>query len=176
MKTRFISAALVSSLVIAATALARPGPDGVTDQAVEQIHQHANTQVAQTRHSQSRDTRRSQQNPRYDWRHYNPGHRPPDYQRHRNFDRRAWEHNRQASRRYRWNRYQQPHGWNYQRWTFGMILPSLFWTRQYWIGNYYQFGLANPPYGYVWVRYGNDALLVSVANGHILQVVYGLFY
>lgn len=57
-----------------------------------------------------------------------------------------------------------------------MILPRLFWGRQYWIDSYWQFGLANPPYGYVWVRYSNDALLVNVATGRILSVEYDLFY
>jgi Ni/Co efflux regulator RcnB len=36
--------------------------------------------------------------------------------------------------------------------------------------------LPDPPYGYVWVRYGPDAMLVAVDNGQILSVVYGLFY
>ena len=34
----------------------------------------------------------------------------------------------------------------------------------------------DPPYGYVWVRYGDDALLVDVDTGEILRVVYGVFY
>ena len=57
-----------------------------------------------------------------------------------------------------------------------MILPSIFWARRYWINDYWQFGLQNPPYGYVWVRYGRDAMLVDVYDGRILRVVYGLFY
>jgi Ni/Co efflux regulator RcnB len=36
-------------------------------------------------------------------------------------------------------------------------------------------GLIDPPYGYVWVRYGPDALLVNVENGLILSVMYGVF-
>jgi hypothetical protein len=28
----------------------------------------------------------------------------------------------------------------------------------------------------VWVRYGNDALLVDVESGQILSVEYGIFY
>lgn len=57
-----------------------------------------------------------------------------------------------------------------------MILPVFFWTRDYWIDSYWQFGLMNPPYGYVWVRYGDDAFLVNVQTGLILRVVYGVFY
>jgi Ni/Co efflux regulator RcnB len=38
------------------------------------------------------------------------------------------------------------------------------------------FGLLIPPYGYVWVRYGDDALLVDTRTGMVLQVRYGVFY
>ncbi len=57
-----------------------------------------------------------------------------------------------------------------------MMLPRRFWARRYWIDSYWQFGLRNPPYGYVWVRYSSDALLVNVQSGRVLRVVYSLFY
>ena len=57
-----------------------------------------------------------------------------------------------------------------------MIFPRAFWDRRYWINCYEDFGLADPPYGYVWVRYGGDAMLVNVQTGRILRVVYGLYY
>jgi Ni/Co efflux regulator RcnB len=116
-----------------------------------------------------------QRNPRYNWGQYRPGQRPPDWQAHRNFDRAPWQRNFNAERRFRWQPYQRPPGWYARRWAFGMILPSLFWTQPYWITDYGQFGLADPPYGYVWVRDGDDALLVDVQSGYILQVIYGLF-
>ena len=116
-----------------------------------------------------------QQTQRFGWDHYQPGQRPPDWKQHQNFDRGAWQRNEQARRRYHWNSYQQPQGWHYRRWTYGMTLPSLFWGRPYWINSYWDYGLPNPPYGYVWVRYGNDALLVNVENGDILRVIYALY-
>ena len=33
-----------------------------------------------------------------------------------------------------------------------------------------------PPYGYHWVRYGPDLLLVSNRSGRIRRVIYGVFY
>ena len=60
--------------------------------------------------------------------------------------------------------------------VFGQVLPLLFWGRDYWLDSYSDFGLMDPPYGYVWVRYGNDALLVDVESGQILSVMYGVFY
>jgi len=78
--------------------------------------------------------------------------------------------------RYRGNSWRWPNGYSYRRWTYGMTLPSLFWAQQYWISDYSYYGLAYPPPGTVWVRYGNDAVLVDRYSGEILEVVYGQFY
>lgn len=78
--------------------------------------------------------------------------------------------------RYRGNSWRWPHGYNYQRWSFGMTLPSLFWGSNYWISDYSDYGLAYPPPGTVWVRYGADAILIDRYSGEILEVVYGQFY
>ena len=113
----------------------------------------------------------------YDWSAYYPGRRPPEWDRYRrDFDPRPYEWNRIAERHYRWEPYEEPPGWYYQRWAYGEILPEILWSQQYWLTNYVEFGLYDPPYGYVWVRYGNDALLVDVESGQILSVEYGLFY
>ena len=119
----------------------------------------------------------NQQGHRYDWSTYQPGHRPPQWdQYHNNFDPHPYEGNRYAERRYNWHPYQPPNGWYYQQWVYGEIFPPPFWTQNYWINDYWDFGLQDPPYGYVWVRNGPDALLIAVDNGQILSVVYGLFY
>ncbi len=116
-------------------------------------------------------------NERFDWNHYRPGVRPFDWARHRHdFDRHLWERNLRATRRYHWHYYHRPHGWYYRRWVFGEIFPRAFWEKRYWITSYWRFGLPDPPYGFVWVRYGNDAVLVDVETGVILRVVYGVFY
>lgn len=113
---------------------------------------------------------------RYNWQQYRPGQRPPDWRQHRAIDPGLWERNFSATRRFRWQPYHRPDGWYYRRWAFGMVLPTIFWTRNYWITDYWMFDLMNPPYGYVWVRYGDDALLVNVQTGLILRVVYSVFY
>ena len=113
---------------------------------------------------------------RYDWSTYQPGHRPPQWQQYRqNFDPRPFEANRYAERHYHWEAYREPSGWHYQRWSYGEVFPVIFRTQEYWINSYWAFGLPDPPYGYVWVRYGPDALLVDVETGQILSVVYSLF-
>ncbi|MBL6852880.1 MAG: RcnB family protein [Alphaproteobacteria bacterium] len=74
--------------------------------------------------------------------------------------------------------YRQPYGWYYQRWTVGAFLPSLFWSQSYWIDqdDWDYYGLYDAPPGTVWVRYGNDALLIDRYTGEVIQVVYGIFY
>jgi Ni/Co efflux regulator RcnB len=117
------------------------------------------------------------QGQRYDWGTYQPGHQPPQWsQYNHNFDPRPYQWNQYADHSYRGQPYQPPRGWYDRRWAYGQILPAPFWARNYWMVNYWGFGLVDPPYGYVWVRYGNDALMVNIITGQILGSVYWLFY
>jgi Ni/Co efflux regulator RcnB len=105
------------------------------------------------------------------------GKRPSNYNnRPRTFDRGSYQRNASASARFHYGSYNAPHGYHYQRWTYGEYLPSMYWARDYWLTSWWMFDLAIPPYGYEWVRYGDDALLVNVDTGQILQVDYGVFY
>jgi Ni/Co efflux regulator RcnB len=108
---------------------------------------------------------------------YVVGHRPLNWNhRPRVINRRFYHHNFVAVHRFHWRPYVRPHGWYYRRWVFGERLPGIFWARDYWITSYWLFGLPIPPYGCEWVRYGDDALLIDVETGEILQVIYGIFY
>ena len=78
--------------------------------------------------------------------------------------------------RYRGGAYRGPSGYSYRRWTYGQTFPSIYFTQNYWISDYEDYGLAYPPDGAVWVRYGNDAILVDEDSGEILEVVYDQFY
>ena len=59
---------------------------------------------------------------------------------------------------------------------YGDILPGAFWASSYWIADYWLYALAPPPPGYVWVRYGADALLIDRSTGEVVEVIYGIFY
>ena len=103
--------------------------------------------------------------------------RPPNWNRPpRNWDRAQYRRNFRAPQRWHWGVYTRPPGWFYRRWTYGMILPALFWTRNFWIDSWWEFDLPIPPYGYRWVRVDNDALLINTATGEVLQVQYDAFY
>lgn len=97
--------------------------------------------------------------PRHDFRNFH------DF--HRGFD---------ASRRFRAPYYRRPAGWYDHRWSFGEYLPPAYWARDYWLDDYMAYDLPPPPYGAVWVRVGNDALLVDQDSGEIITIEYGVFY
>jgi len=81
-----------------------------------------------------------------------------------------------AGRHFHHGSYHRPNGWYYRRWNYGDFLPALFFGQSYWLEDYDDFDLPYPPPGTVWVRYGNDSLLVDEDTGEIIQVVYGIFY
>jgi Ni/Co efflux regulator RcnB len=94
---------------------------------------------------------------------------------HGNFDRHAFQRNVTASRHFHVSVYVRPQGWYDHHWGYGEILPAFFWAQNYWLNNYADYGLDVPPPGFVWVRDGDDALLVDTSSGEILQVDYGVF-
>ncbi len=69
-----------------------------------------------------------------------------------------------------------PHGWGYRRWGIGMMLPPLFLAPAYYYSDWAGLGLPPPDPGFQWVRYGPDLLLVNVATGQVVDVIYGAFY
>jgi Ni/Co efflux regulator RcnB len=92
------------------------------------------------------------------------------------YEKRAFQRNVTASRRFRVGAFRPPQGWRYQRWTFGQILPRPFWAQPYWITNFWLYDLDRPPTGCEWVRSGPDALLVDTVTGEILETEYNVFY
>jgi len=89
---------------------------------------------------------------------------------------RNYHQNFRASQRFRAGPYRRPPGYFARRWSWGQTLPSFFWTREYWLTDFYDYGLPPPPYGAIWVRVGDDALLIDQYTGEIIEVDYGVFY
>ncbi|HEY1613423.1 MAG TPA: RcnB family protein [Rhizomicrobium sp.] len=71
--------------------------------------------------------------------------------------------------------YREPPGYHYRRWGLGERLPGAFFARDYWLVDFGMYDLLAPPDGYVWVRYGPDALLIDEDTGEVISVEYGLF-
>ena len=89
---------------------------------------------------------------------------------------RDYHRNFHASRHFHASFYRRPAGWYSHRWTFGEFLPAAFWARDYWLIDFEAYDLPPPPYGAVWVRVGDDALLIDEASGEIITVEYAVFY
>lgn len=89
---------------------------------------------------------------------------------------RNYHQNFRASQRFRAAPYRRPPGYFARRWSWGQTLPVAFWTRDYWLTDFYAYDLPPPPYGAIWVRVGDDALLIDQYTGEIIEVDYGVFY
>lgn len=97
----------------------------------------------------------------------------------RNDNRYNWQDYRNNYRdQYRTSRYYNPYGYNYgyRRFSIGIYLDSLFYSNRYWIENPYRYRLPTAPYGYRWVRYYNDVLLVDVRSGYVVDVINDFFW
>ena len=84
--------------------------------------------------------------------------------------------NVQATHHFHNGNYNAPQGYQARRWSYGDRLPRGYYNRNYWLTDYLTFGLFAPPNGLVWVRVGDDALLVDEISGDVVQVDYGVFY
>ena len=90
-----------------------------------------------------------------------------------------WQHYRSSNRNaYRLPRYNAPYGWSYgyRRFSTGVILDSLLFNQSYWIDDPYDYRLPEAYGPYRWVRYYNDALLVDIYSGEVVDVVYDIFW
>ena len=103
------------------------------------------------RHRWSGDWRRDH---RYDWRNHR--------ERHRSL--------------FRFGRYYDPYGWGYRRFSIGFNLWPSYYGSNFWLNDPWQYRLP-PAYGpYRWVRYYDDALLVNIYTGQVVDVINNFFW
>lgn len=170
----------------------RPGSDSFVGRAVEEAAAQA---AARARNPDPRGPGRGPDRPgSYDGRgpggYDRPGGpqtRPPvirpedrrDRDRGRpRYDQRTFPRYVTPSRRYQWRGapWRPPVGFYSFRWQYGQILPWTWYTPNYYLNDYWNYGLPRPPIGCEWVRAGDDAILVDVFTGRVYQVVYNLFW
>ena len=80
--------------------------------------------------------------------------------------------------RYRVGRYYAPRGWSYgyRSFSVGLFLNDLLYANNYWINDPYAYRLP-PAYGTLrWIRYYDDALLVDVRDGYVVDVIRDFFW
>lgn len=105
--------------------------------------------------------------------------------RHTNVNRRVTVSNRRpahyhrvfrAPHRYRVGVWHAPRGFAYRRFAIGERIPSALLAAEFFLTSYALYGLEAPPPEYVWVRDGDDAVLVDRYTGEVIEVEYDVFY
>ena len=100
-----------------------------------------------------------------------------------------WRNNWRHDRRYDWRKYRErnrwrfnigfyydPFGWSYRRYPIGWRLWPSYYDSSFWLDDPWMYRLP-PAYGpYRWVRYHNDALLVNIYSGQVVDVIYSFFW
>jgi len=109
---------------------------------------------------------------------------------HRDGDRRRdWSRDWRRDNRYDWSgyrnshrsvfqlgRYYDPYGWGYRRFATGYSLRPYYYRSRYWLDDPWMYHLP-PAYGpYRWVRYYDDALLVNIDTGFVVDVIHNFFW
>ena len=100
-----------------------------------------------------------------------------------------WTNNWRNDRRYDWNSYRNyhrsifsigfysdPFGWNYRPWSIGSYMYPSYYDQNFWLDDPWQYRLP-PAYGpYRWVRYWDDALMVNIYTGQVVDVIHNFFW
>lgn len=81
-----------------------------------------------------------------------------------------------APRRFHAGVWHAPRGFAYRRFAIGERVPAVLLVATFFLDAYASYGLEPPPPGYVWVRDGDDAVLVDRETGEVVEVAYGVFY
>lgn len=103
---------------------------------------------------------------------------------------RRWDNNWRRDNRYNWysyrnsnrnifrmDRYYSPYrNWSYRRLSIGFMLQPLFYSSNYWINDPWQYRLPEAYGPYRWVRYYDDALLVDIYTGEVVDVIPDFFW
>jgi hypothetical protein len=87
-----------------------------------------------------------------------------------------WEYRKRHSSLFRVGRYYDPYGWGYRRWPVGYSLWPNYYGANYWLNDPWMYRLPSAYGPYRWVRYYDDALLVNIYTGHVVDVVYNFFW
>jgi Ni/Co efflux regulator RcnB len=118
-----------------------------------------------------------------------PGTQPPPPTRSRYTAAPQWNTSWRNNHRYDWrnwrNRhrslfhfglYYDPFGWGYQRYSIGWRMWPNYFSSSFWINDPWQYRLPYAPPGTQWVRYYDDAVLVDMWSGQVVDVIYDFFW
>lgn len=109
--------------------------------------------------------------------HRRDGHRDTWRRDWRDDHRYDWRRHRDRNRVvFRIGTYYDPYRYSYRRFNIGYNLWPSYYGSRYWINDPWMYRLP-PAYGpYRWVRYYDDALLVNIYTGQVVDVIYSFFW
>lgn len=99
----------------------------------------------------------------------------PDWRREPRYDWGRYRDTRRSA--FRLPRYYAPYGWDrgYRRFGVGARLAPMLFAQSYWIDDPWSYRLPDADDPYRWVRYYDDALLVDLDSGAVVDVIHGIF-
>jgi Ni/Co efflux regulator RcnB len=80
-----------------------------------------------------------------------------------------------STKHYQAGAFMAPSGYTYQRFAVGDHVSPLLLHGNVALTDFQTYQLIAPPAGAMWIRDGNDALLVDTNTGEVIQAQYGLF-
>ncbi len=94
----------------------------------------------------------------------------------RRYDWQGWRNSHRDN--YRVGQYRVPYGYHggYHRWGIGVRIDPIFFGQDYWIDNPDYYRLPPAYDDYRWVRYYNDALLIDVYSGTVVDEIPDFFW
>jgi len=100
-----------------------------------------------------------------------------------------WSSNWRHDSRYDWQNYRHHHrsifhlgfyydpfGWDYSPFQIGWRLWPNYYSSNFWINDPYYYRLPYAPPGTRWIRYYDDAILVDMWSGQVVDVIYDFFW
>ena len=97
-----------------------------------------------------------------------------DWRRDHRYDWRNWRRHHHSH--FHFGFYSDPFGWDYFRYGVGWRLWPSYYRNSFWLNDPWRYRLP-PAYGpYRWIRYYNDALLVNIYSGQVVDVEYDVFW
>src|SRR5436190_6385131 len=72
--------------------------------------------------------------------------------------------------------YYDPFGWGYQPYSIGWRMWPSYYRSNYWLNDPWQYRLPYAPPGTRWIRYYDDAILIDMWSGQVVDVIYNFFW
>jgi Ni/Co efflux regulator RcnB len=80
-----------------------------------------------------------------------------------------------SKKRYNATAFVAPSGFTYRRFQVGEHVPNLLLSDRVVLNDYQNYALESPPSGLTWIRDGQDALLIDMRTGEVIQADYDVF-